>query len=224
MAAVSAGLVGDAGGNAGAGGAAYRCGDRARRRDRAGQRRLCRAQPARGRATGRRRRRAAHRHAGRAGQRHARDHQGHAGLAGAGARLCRAGGRAGGQRGNLHPVCVRARRDGAGHQPGRGIAGFAVQRHSAGGRRRQAGRRRRQAGAARCRVDQGDQRFRRLHPRPGDPARPQRRLGGAGGARGGQPAATTPPWKNTSSTWSPTTCRTCWRKPTDTARSCRASR
>ena len=51
----------------------------------------------------------------------------------------------------------------------------------------EAGRRRRTRHAAARHAGEGDERRRRLHPQPGADARPQRRVGGEGGASGGEP-------------------------------------
>ena len=59
---------------------------------------------------------------------------------------------------------------------------------------------------------QAHQRRGGLHPQPRAAARPQRRMGRAGGARGGQPVGERGARRARSSTWSPSTCRELLRK------------
>ena len=180
-----------------------RCPARSRGRDRAGERRLRRAQLRQGADAGRGSHRPAHGHAGRSRRFDARHHQGDPGRAGAGGRLRGARGRACGKRRHLHSLCLPRRGDGARHQSRGGHAGPDRRRLSEpepgraaragkGARRRRVRCRRagrgRAAAADRRHGGQDRQRRRGLHPQPRPVAGPQRRMGGAGGAPGGEPA------------------------------------
>ena len=105
------------------------------------------------------------------------------------------------QRRHLHSLRQPYRRDGARHEPGRGdahldrrhagFAGTAAPAAGARGQTRKEGRAdqgRRKGLDERCFPAQGSVRRGGLYSRTGAIARPQRRVGGEGGARGGEPA------------------------------------
>ena len=168
--------------------------------DRAGDRRLRRARLRQGARAGRGPDRPAHGHAGRSRRFDARHHQGDPRRAGAGGRLRRAERRARRERRHLHPLCLPRRGDGARHQSRRGDPGPDRRRRlSAGPQPGTAGGRAGEAGgevtaepasaphAERRDGGQDRQRRGRVHPQSRPAARPQRRLGRAGGARGREP-------------------------------------
>ncbi len=163
----------------------------AARTDRAGQRRLRHPWPGARAATGCAAGGAGAGHAGRARQLDAADCDGHFGFAGAGGHLRQPAGRTRRQRRHLHPLRQPYCRHGAGHHAGCGHAGghWHAGRAAAPGA---AAARSTRAGAAPARRTAGPRgrqahsRRRCFHSRARRAPRPQRRLGRACSARGGQ--------------------------------------